>query len=65
MKKNKANIKISKHKHKNKNKTTHKLEQIEAEIEKSKQIVTQSIEQMLKNMETLDDWIAKSNDLND
>ena len=54
-----------KHKHKNKNKTGDKIEQIEVENEKSKQIVTQSIEQVLKNMKTLDDLIAKSNDLSD
>jgi len=42
-----------------------KIELIEKEIDKSKQIITDSIEKVLANMEKLDDLVAKSNDLSE
>jgi len=42
-----------------------KIQQIEKEIDKSKQIIQQSIEKVIANMEKLDDLVAKSNDLSE
>mmetsp|Transcript_36434 Transcript_36434/g.58420 ORF Transcript_36434/g.58420 Transcript_36434/m.58420 type:complete len:205 (-) Transcript_36434:223-837(-) len=40
-----------------------KIEEIQSEIEKSKQVVIQSIDKVMANMEKLDDLVEKSNDL--
>ena len=41
------------------------MDEIQSEIEKSKQIVVQSIEKVMENMDQLDSLVEKSNDLND